>query len=500
MHAKFLVRSLLALAAVLTLVPTAGATWSIVAVNRRTGEVCVASATCIPRQDLTEWTPVILVGRGAGVTQASLDNGENKVRILEGLLAGQDPAQILARIRAEDPYVRTRQIGIVDLEHEPLSFTGGAASRAKKSVTGVVGDIAYAIQGNILVSTAVIDQCEETLRASSGDLGQRVLAAMVRARELGGDGRCSCDILDGLGNCGTPMPNFTKSAHIGFLILARPGDADGGCAVGASCADGDYYLRLSIHGASALHNDPDPVDQLVERYAAWRSARRGRPDGMLSRIHAVDSLPADGLTERTVVLELVDLDGRPLTKGGATVEVGTEDGAPSHAVVGPVLDRGDGTYAFTLRAGVTTGTDRFVIRAEDDLLTATLHPPLVVRSELPAPLHVGRDTLRAAEPESVPFVLDVPSRPSAKFWLLARLAGDPVSFDPTLLRGLVPGRSPFFPAPPGVLDARGRAEAEFQAPAGALLPLLGLRLEWTARLFGRGPVLDSNAVSVEIVP
>jgi len=89
-------RPLLALFALLALVPAASATWSIVVVNRRTGEVCIASATCIPRQDLTEWTPVILVGVGGGVTLLSDAEAErvetlDKGRALARAISGEAP-------------------------------------------------------------------------------------------------------------------------------------------------------------------------------------------------------------------------------------------------------------------------------------------------------------------------------------------------------------------------------------------------------------------------
>src|SRR5262245_12413824 len=493
-------RLLLVLLAFLALLPSASATWSIVAVNRRTGEVCVSSATCIPRVDLTEWTPVILVGRGGGVTQAALDDGSNKLRILEGFLAGDSPQAILARIRAEDPGVRTRQFGIVDFTHDPLSFTGGGAGQARLSVAGVVDDIAYAIQGNILASENVIVQCEATFRASTGDLGQRVLAAMVKARELGGDGRCSCGQED-LGNCGVPPPTFTKSAHVGYLLLSRIGDADGTCMLGLSCANGPYYLRLNIKGPNAGHDDPDPVDQLVERYAVWRAARAGRPDGLLSRAHTVDSLPADGVTERTVTVELSDIEGERILHGGALVEVGTADGAPSLATPGPVIDHGDGTYSFTLRAGTASGVDRFVIRASDGTLHATLYPYLAVRSDPPRMLHAGFDRVSASAPEGVPFVIDEPTRARAKYWLFAQLSGGKLRvFQPVVARFVVPGVTPFFPAPPGQLDKTGRGEATYTAPPGALVALIGMRLEWTAGLYGLGPPLQSNTVGFDVVP
>lgn len=500
MRASAARRFLLVLLALLTLLPSASATWSIVAVNRKTGEVVVCSATCIPRVDLSEWTPVILVGRGGGVVQAALDDGSNKLRIHDGILAGETPAAMLARIRAEDPGWRNRQIGIVDFTHAPLSFTGGGAGQARKSVAGVVGDIAYAIQGNILASENVIVRCEAVFRASTGDLAQRVLAAMVRARELGGDGRCSCGS-EALGDCGVPPANFTKSAHVGYLLLARMGDEDGTCALGASCASGPYTLRLNVKGNDALHGDPDPVDQLVERYAAWRAERAGRPDGLLSRAWTVDSLPADGVTERTATVELRDLEGARIPHGGALVEVGTESGAPPLATPGPVIDHGDGTYSFTLRAGTTSGLDRFAIRARDELVSATLYPYLDVRSDPPQVLHAGRDRVSASAPVDVPFVVSVPARPRAKYWLFAHLSGRKLrSFEPVVARFVVPGVTPFFPAPPGSLDANGRSEPVYVAPPGALAALIGLRLEWTARLYGFGPPLESNVVGFDVVP
>lgn len=497
-------RALFLLLALLVLVPLPGATWSIVVVNRRTGEVCIASATCIPRLDLSAATPVLLVGVGGGVTQSVLDNGENKVRIFEGFLAGTSPQDILARIRAEDPGVATRQFGIVDFTHTPLSFTGRQAGPAKKSVTGEVDGLVYAIQGNILTDEFVVDECERVLRASTGDTPTRVLAAMVRARELGGDGRCSCGTSGSLGDCGVPEPDeFEKSAHCGFLIVARMGDTDGTCLVGESCMTGDYWLRLNVRGADALHASPDPVDQLVERFAAWRAERVERPDGILSRVATVDSLPADGRTERIVRVELVDLEGRALTHGGAALSVTSADGAPLHATLGPVVDHGDGTYSFALRAGTTTGLDRLALRAEDGLVAATLYPYAEVRSDAPARLHVGLDALSASAPRTVPFVVSEPTRARAKFWLLAELS-HPKSrgpgFRPEVLRGLLPATAPFFPAPPGELDADGRGEASFTPAAAALRALIGWRLTWTARIVGRGAPLDSAPVELPIVP
>ena len=63
----------------------------------------------------------------------------------------------------------------------------------------------YAIQGNILMGSPVILDVETALRNTPGDLSQKVMAAMEAARDMGGDGRCSCDE-QFPESCGTPPP------------------------------------------------------------------------------------------------------------------------------------------------------------------------------------------------------------------------------------------------------------------------------------------------------
>ena len=59
--------------ATLLLCANALATWSIVIVNTRTGEVCVASATCLPNFNLRKATPVVIPGVGVAAAQSYLD-------------------------------------------------------------------------------------------------------------------------------------------------------------------------------------------------------------------------------------------------------------------------------------------------------------------------------------------------------------------------------------------------------------------------------------------
>jgi hypothetical protein len=505
-------RLLLAFLCASLLVSPAGATWSIVVVNRRTGEVAVGAATCIARINLLGGLTTVVPGVGAGVVQASGDS-QDLLPMTVGLRQRLDPAEILELVLAAEPSTRLLQTGIVALyPGAPVTFTGGGVGRAKAGVVGEVGDLAYAIQGNVLAGVEVVEAAEAALLAARGDTGQRLLAAMRAARELGGDGRCSCDF-GRPDSCGAPPAEFEKSAHVGFLVVTRIGDDVPPCIVPNDCTQGRFHLRLNIRGADAAENDPDPVDQLAARYAEWRAERAGRPDGLLSEVDAPDSLPADGRTKRSVTVRLVDLEGVPLERGGARVSVAAADGARLNTVLGPVVDLGDGSYRFSIASTERVGTDRLAIRAEDELVRATLHPFLEVRSEPPAGLHVGVDRLSAARGGSAPFVLSRPDFAGGAYGILASASGTSPGI-PLPRAGILPlVRDPWFdlslvhagvpavlPGTLGTLDATGRAEAALVAPPRALSTLIGRRLWWAAVIATTARATTTEAVGFDVVP
>jgi hypothetical protein len=336
------------------------------------------------------------------------------------------------------------------------------------------------------------------------------MAAMEAARALGGDGRCSCSINNATG-CGAPPPGFTKSAHCGFVIVARIGDVDAPCDPNKGCAQGSYYMILNVAGQNAGNPDPDPVLQLQTKYDAWRANHVGRPDGILSTVDAVQSMPADGATKRTVTVRLADVDGAPLASGGASVVVATVDGLPSLASVGPVVDNGDGSYAFELTSGTRVGLDRFVITADDGAEKATLYPYLDVRLDAPAPLHAGFDAVSASRGATVPFVVSEPSKPKGVYWILGSLSGTvpglrfgpftvPLNPDTFTWSTFRLAGSAMLPGTQGFLDASGRAEGAFVAGPGQLLSLAGARIDWAAVVLGKGPPLATNAVGFDVLP
>lgn len=501
-------RLLLAFMALAACVAPLSATWSIVVVNLRTREVGVVGATCLENFNLRKGIAVIVVGEGAAAAQSFVDTSGDNRRLMyfDFKDASSTPAEILAALANLDSGHQTRQYGIVNFEGPPVSFTGTRDGLAATGVTGQIGDLVYAIQGNVLTGDGVVLAAEAAFRAKKGDMAEKMMAAMEAARALGGDGRCSCDPGRPT-SCGVPPPSFTKAAHVACMVIARMGDTNGGCNASRGCAEGEYWLNLNVRGDAA---DPDPVFTLQDRYDQWKLDRRGRPDGLESRAGGLKALPADGVTERTVTIELRDREERPLTHGGALVEVTTVDGAPSLATLGPVLDLGNGRYTFTLKAGTVPGRDRFRVRVTDvnpvdpaDIVTATLYPYLEIET-FATSLYSSEEQLSAAAGGSLGLVLNRADKPAAPYLFLARLVPSQVS-DPrrALPRGfgtLLLAESPFFPAAPLLLDGAGRGEARLKALPGELVPFVTRRVEFTGYVLDGAPLESTATVGVEILP
>lgn len=503
-------RALLCTALAVGLVAPASATWSIVVVNRRTGEVGIAGATCIDNVYLIAQLPVALPGLGGGVIQAS-GSYLDLIPMAEGLRERLSPADILAIVQGVEPSVGELQSGIVSLyPGAPVTFSGMGTQAARGGLAGEIGDLAYAVQGNVLTGFRVVQDAQLALVNTNGDLGQRLMAAMEAARALGGDGRCSCTAGPRPTSCGCPPANFRKSAHGAFVLVARMGDEEPPCLIGADCQLPSFHLSLNARGHRP---DPDPVLMLQGLYDDWRAARAGRPDGVRSRVDPVPALPADGLTKREVLVQLADIDGVPLTHGGASVRVEAAGGERLNAVLSPVTDLGDGRYRFTVTATTRVGLDRLAIRVEDDLVRATLFPYLEVKSAAPTPLFVGVAGLSATAGGAAPFVLHRPELAGGAYLLLGSASGTvpgtPVGGGVRLplvrdawfrTTARLAGHAELLPGSRGVLDDTGRAEAALRAPPGALLPLIGQQLSWAALITAGGQRFVTDAVSFEVLP
>lgn len=202
---------------------SASGTWSIIIINTRTGEVAAGSATCLTNFDLQANTPVLIPMVGAATAQSFVDSdGTNRTFIRDGMARGDSLATILAGLSVRDSGHQTRQYGMAKVDGDRLTFSGTGAGGWAGGRVGRVGELVYAVQGNVLTGAPVVDEAVRAIEETPGDIAAKMMASMEAARRMGGDGRCSCN--RGPEGCGAPPPSFTKSAHIAYMLIGRDGD------------------------------------------------------------------------------------------------------------------------------------------------------------------------------------------------------------------------------------------------------------------------------------
>lgn len=138
--------------------------------------------------------PAAVAGVGALATQADA-NVAYKGLALSHLDEGATAPVALQRLIEEDPGHPHRQVGIVDLDGTAASHTGAECIPWAGSLTGD----GYAIQGNCLAGSEVVEEMERAWLASdpASPLQERLLAALGAGDDAGGDrrGRQSAAIL-----------------------------------------------------------------------------------------------------------------------------------------------------------------------------------------------------------------------------------------------------------------------------------------------------------------
>jgi uncharacterized Ntn-hydrolase superfamily protein len=264
-------RIALAAAIAVCLQAAAEATWSVIALDRTSRVVVIASATCVPQRalegfpakDLRDVQAIVVPGKGVAAAQARVDNTRaNQKLIFDELQKGTDPAKILELLKA-DPAIEGRQFGILDMQGRSAGFSGA------KTIPVALGrhaqlpgtDVFYAVQGNILASEAVVTEAMDAFAKASGDLADRVMAAMEAADAKGGDKRCSCDTAPKV-----DAPCEGKTAHVAYILAAKPDDVDG-----ASYNDGEYWMYVSVTDRDIKpQENANPVKTLRMRYERVR--------------------------------------------------------------------------------------------------------------------------------------------------------------------------------------------------------------------------------------
>lgn len=259
----------------LGLASPAFATWSVIAVDQKTREVAIASATCVPQaafamfpaRGLMDVQAIVVPGKGVAAAQAGVDRTrKNQQLIFDEIGKGTAPEQILEALK-QDPDVETRQFAIVDLQGRMIGFSGQknlAASLSRQQQVPGTG-IYFSIQGNILAGDEVVTAAMRAFADANGTLTDRVMAAMETADARGGDKRCTCET--------RPLPAAaaaceSKTSHVAYILRADPADKNG-----ASFNDGQYALYIAVTSDDIQPaENANPVKTLRLRYEAWKKA------------------------------------------------------------------------------------------------------------------------------------------------------------------------------------------------------------------------------------
>jgi hypothetical protein len=274
-----MVRTAFCLLAALALPSSASATWSVIAVDRSTGRIVIASATCVDRDDqfLMGVQAVVVPGKGVAACQAAVDNThQNQMMVFHELQKGTDPKQII-ELLSSDPAFQSRQFGIVDLQGRRAGHSGLTNGPVSQDVQGHVPgtEIFYSIQGNILRPGQVVPNAVQAFISTKGAITDRVMAAMEAADGSGGDSRCTCPPWPTDGSK-PAIPCDGKTTHVAYILMAEKNDSSGD-----SHNNGKYAMYITVsqpgadHGPNTIKQGENlnPVKTLRMRYDVWRKAQ-----------------------------------------------------------------------------------------------------------------------------------------------------------------------------------------------------------------------------------
>ncbi|HEX2897473.1 MAG TPA: DUF1028 domain-containing protein [candidate division Zixibacteria bacterium] len=286
------------------------ATFSIVAVDTVTGTVGSAGASCIENSYIIN---DVVEGIGAVNTQSFWVAGnQNNAHTL--LMAGVLPDSIMEWLEANDvgndPQVRQYGAATLAGPSASASFTGSFCIDWRGHRFGPT----YAIQGNILLDSTIVENMETAFLNATGPLEDRLMAALEAAKVVGADTRCT---------------SSNKSSISAYIKVVRIGD-------GAT-----PYLYERVNNTPV---DLDPIDSLRVRYDAWKL--RQQADAGNSEVTATpDKQKLDGIS--TVEVEIVpkNLDGDTVrySDGASVTHTGTGG-------LSAVVNNGDKTFSATLTA------------------------------------------------------------------------------------------------------------------------------------------------------
>jgi len=185
-------------------------TYSIVARDTITGEMGVAvQSHWFSVGSIVTWAEA---GVGAVATQSFVDPTYGPLG-LDLMRSGKTANQALEGLIATDPGRDVRQVAMVDVKGNVAAHTGKNCIQGAGHIVGRN----YSVQANLMLNDKIWPAMSKAYESTSGDLAERMLAALDAAQEVGGDirGKQSAAILIVKGNAtGRPWADRVMELRI----------------------------------------------------------------------------------------------------------------------------------------------------------------------------------------------------------------------------------------------------------------------------------------------
>lgn len=175
-------------------------TFSIVAFDPATGQLGAAvQSHWFSVGSMVIWAEP---GVGAVATQSFIEvsYGPNGLALMRD---GTSAAEALKALLAKDEHTNVRQVGMVDAKGGVAVHTGDKAIAAHCDIKGVN----FTVQANMMENAGVCPAMKSAFEKTTGDLAERMMAALEAGQGAGGDirGKQSAAILVVAGDKGVPL-------------------------------------------------------------------------------------------------------------------------------------------------------------------------------------------------------------------------------------------------------------------------------------------------------
>ena len=243
----------------------------------KTGEMGIATATCVPAVDSFSASAAIVPGKGVAATQAAFDL-VNRNKVFDYLKQGMNAKNIINSVNSEDMALQTRQYGVItvkDGKPEVAGFTGtdndGWAGDAKNEVMAVTA------QGNILEGGEVLTNALTAFSAQDigpVHLADRLMRALEAGAVAGGDKRCN-------------IGGITQTSSIAYIMVAKPDQQPFAEAEINQYNPDDPNAPWLYLSKSSGANRANAIALLRKEYDAWRANALPACDGCKLAIEGV---------------------------------------------------------------------------------------------------------------------------------------------------------------------------------------------------------------------